>query len=144
MKKSLLILAIIITAMIFSVCGVLIKKNNTLEQVKKKNSEYELYSGKALLGTDITTIMNKAIDQNEKNKIPKDEKGYYIENDTNSIKIDIEMITIEKTYPMEAFFKKGMTSFVENFNLIEFKCTSIEYHKKTGLISKIKFKQLDY
>lgn len=45
---------------------------------------------------------------------------------------------------MEEFYKKNMTNFVENFNLIKFECTSIEYHKKTGQIKRITFKQLEY
>lgn len=53
------------------------------------------------------------------------------------------MITIEKTYQMEDFYNTGMTEFVKNFNLILFKCTSIEYHKKTGLISKITIEQIE-
>ena len=41
-------------------------------------------------------------------------------------------------------FAKDMTNFVSNFNLIKFECTSIEYHKKTGQIKRITFKQLEY
>ncbi len=144
MKKTIIILLIPIAIIIFSTCGLLITKNTTIRQIKQENRQYEYYLGKTILGTDITSIINKAIDQNEKNKIPKDEKGYYIENDEDSIKIEIEMITIEKTYPMEEFYKNDMTNFVENFNLIQFKCTNIEYHKKTGKISKITFKQMEY
>ena len=33
--------------------------------------------------------------------------------------------------------------FVENFNLVYFKCTNIEYHEETGLISKLVFEQID-
>ncbi len=143
MKKTILILLIPIAVIIFSTCGLLITKNTTIKQIKQENSKYEYYIGKTILGTDVTSIINKAIDQNEQNKIPKDGKGYYIENDENSLKIEIEMITIKKTYPMEEFYKNGMTNFVENFNLIQFKCTSIEYHKKTGRIKKIIFRQID-
>ena len=144
MKKNLLIIAIAVAIVIFSMCSLLINKNTTIKRVKQENSQYEIYVGKTIFGTEVTTLMNKAIDQNEKNKIPKDEKGYYIENDTDSIKVVLEMITIEKTYPMEIFYQNDMTNFVENFNITEFECTSIEYHKKTGKISKITLKQLDY
>lgn len=144
MNKSLLILLSLILIIIFSICGFLVTKNTTLRQTKKENSMYEYYLGKTILGTDVTSLMNKAIDQNEQNNIPKNEKGYYIENNENSIKIELEMITIEKTYPMEEFYKNDMTNFVENFNTIKFECTSIEYHEETGKISKIKFKQLEY
>ncbi len=144
MKKTILILLIPIAVIIFSTCGLLITKNTVIRRIKVENSKYEYYLGKTILGTEVTSIINKAIDQNEQNKIPKNEKGHYIENDEDSLKIYVEMITIEKTYPMEEFYKNDMTNFVENFNLIQFECTSIEYHKKTGKISKIIFKQIEY
>lgn len=96
MKKSLFVLIIIILAIIFSVYGWLLIENTKLQQVKKENREYEYYLGKTLLGTEVTSLMNKAIDKNEQNKIPKNEKGHYIENEENSIKIDVEMITTRK------------------------------------------------
>jgi len=144
MKKSLLIIVAVILVIIFSICGFFITKNTTIRQIKKENRDYEYYLGKTLLGTDVTSLINKAIDQNERNGIPKNEKGYYIENGKDSLKIELEMITIEKTYPMEEFYKNDMTNFVENFNTIKFECTNIEYHNETGKISKIKFKQLEY
>ena len=63
--------------------------------------------------------------------------------DNNSIKIELKMITIEKTYPMEEIYNNDITKFVENFNLVKFKCTKIEYHKNTGKISKITFEELE-
>lgn len=111
-------------------------------KIIKYNLEYETYLNKEVLGTDVVSVMNKAINQNEKNNIQKDEKGYYIENNENSIKIYLKMITIEKTYPMEEFYNNGMVNFVQNFNLINFKCTSIEYHQRTGKIKQMIFEEL--
>jgi len=54
------------------------------------------------------------------------------------------MITIEKTYPMEEIYNNDITKFVQNFNIVEFKCSEISYHKKTGKISKIVFDELEY
>ena len=82
------------------------------------------------------------IDQNEKNKIEKNEKGYYIDNKQNSIKIDLKMTTIDKTYPMEEIYNNQITNFVQNFNQIKFKCTKIEYHENTKKISKMVFEEL--
>ena len=144
MKKALLLVLLPISIILFSVFGLLITLNTTNKLIKKENSEYEYYLGKEVYGTDVTTVINKAIDQNERNKIPKDEKNYYIENNENSIKIELKMITIEKTYPMEEIYNHDIHLFVNNFNLVKFKCTNIEYHKKTGKISKITFEQLEY
>lgn len=144
MNKTLVAIFIPIAIILFSVCGLLITTNTTNRIVKQENREYEYYLDKTVYGTEVTTVINKAINQNETNKIPKDEKGHYIENDENSLKIEIKMITIDKAYPMEEIYNNDITKFVQNFNLINFKCTSIEYHKKTGKISKIIFEQLEY
>ena len=87
--------------------------------------------------------LSKVTEQNERNNVSKDENGYYIDNGTNSIKIDLKMITIEKTYPMELIYKNNITNFVKNFNVILFKCTNIEYHKTTGKVSKLIFEQVE-
>ena len=143
MKNTIIIFVSIFIIIISSVYGIYLEFQAEKRQVAKYNLEYETYLGKTMLGTEVVTVMNKTIDQNEKNKILKDEKGYYIENDENSIKIYLKMITIDKTYIMEEFYKNGMTTFVKNFNLIEFKCSNIEYHKKTGLVKQMIFEQLE-
>lgn len=142
MKKTLLLIIIPIIIILFSILGLLINKNTTLKYVKQLNSEYEYYLGKQVYGLDLATLINKAINQNEHNKISKNEKGYYIENDENSIKIEVKMLSTEKTYPMEEFYNNDITRFVDNFNLIYFKCSNIEYHKKTGQISKMMFEEV--
>jgi len=143
MKNIIIIFTIIFIIIISSIYGIYLEMQADKRQIAKYNLEYETYLNKTMLGTDVVTIMNKAIDQNEKNKTEKDEKGYYKENKENSIKVYLKMITIDKTYPMEEFYNNDMTAFVKNFNLIEFKCVEIEYHKKTGLVSKITFEQLE-
>ena len=142
MKKTLLLIAIPIIIILFSICGLLITRNTTLRQVKQLNSEYEYYLGKQIYGLDLTTLINKAVNQNEHNKIQKNEKGHYIENTENSIKIEIKMLSTNKVYPMEEIYNNDITKFVQNFNLIHFKCSNIEYHKKTGQVSKIMFEEI--
>ena len=137
MKKTVLLIAIPIVVILFSVCGLLITKNTTNRLIKEQNSEYEYYLDKTVYGTDVTSIIGKAVDENEKNNIQKNEKGHYIENDENSIKIEIKMLSNGKTYPMEEFYNNDITRFVQNFNLIKFKCTNIEYHKNTGKVKKL-------
>ena len=143
MKQSLLLILAVVFLLIAVACYNLIGIQSKKNSIKKENLEYESYLNKEVYGTDVATIISKAIDQNEKNKIPKDENGLYIENDSNSVKIDLKMITIDKTYPMEEIYNSKMVNFVQNFNTIKFKCTSIEYHKKTGKISKLIFEELE-
>ncbi len=142
MKKTIFAIAIPIIIIVCSACGLLITKNTDIKNIKKFNSQYEYYLDKTIYGTEVATIINKIVNENEKNNIPKDEKGQYIENDVNSIKLDIKMNTNGKTYPMETIYNNDITKFVENFNLVNFKCTKIEYHKNSGYVSKIYFEEI--
>lgn len=143
MKQSFLIILAIIFIVICIVSGTVINIQAEKREINKYNLEYEKYLNKEVKGTEIATLISKVIDQNEKNKVQKNEKGYYIENNENSIKIDLKMTTINKTYPMEEIYNNQITNFVKNFNQIKFKCTKIEYHKNTNKISKMVFEELE-
>jgi len=143
MKNTLFIVLALFFIIICIVCSFLIDLRAEKAQIAKENEEYEEYLNKEILGTELATLISKTVDKNQKNNIQKDEKGYYIDNGQNSIKIDLKMTTIEKTYPMEEIYNNKITAFVKNFNFISFKCTSIEYHEKTGRISKLVFEELE-
>ncbi len=142
MKSSVLfifaIFFIIICIVSFTLINMQIQKN----ELANWNKTYEYYLNKEIPGTEIATLIGKVTNQNEKNNVKKDKNGYYIDNGKNSIKLDLKMITIEKTYPMEEIYNNEIAKFVQNFNFINFKCTSIEYHKTTGKISKLVFEEL--
>ena len=145
MKKAMFayIIAIVIITFII-VCIFMINLNSKNKQsqiIKNYNLEYEQYLNKQVYGTDVASLISKAVNQNIKNNVQKDEKGHFINNDENSIKIDLKMITIDKTYPMEEIYNNEISNFVQNFNLIMFKSIEVQYHKKTGRISKIVFEE---
>lgn len=144
MKKGLILILIALIVGVIVTVGYISNKYTQTSAIQKINKEYEFYKGKELLGTDVTTAINKALDSNERNEIPKDEKGFYIENDTNSIKVEIVMYNEDepKVYQMEAIQKVGITGFINNFNLIDFICSKIEYHEKTKMVRKIVFEQV--
>lgn len=142
MKQSFLLVLIAIFIIICIICTVLINLQAEQDIIKKENSEFEKYLNKEILGTELASLISKVVDKNERNLVLKDEKGYYIENSKDSIKIDLKMTTINKTYPMEEIYNNEIVLFVKNFNLIKFKCINIEYHKKTGKISKLIFEEL--
>lgn len=142
MKKTVLIIAIPMVIILFSICGLFITQKTTIRNIKKYNSQYEYYINKSIYGTELVTLINKVINENEINKVEKDEKGFFIENNENSIKINIKMNTNGKTYQMETFYNNDITKFVENFNLVKFKCTKIEYHKNSGRVSKLYFEEI--
>ena len=145
MKKAFICLIILIV--IGSIVAVVFISNNYKQatEIKNINKQYEEYLNKELFGTDVTTVINRAMNSNEKNKIEKDEKGFFIENDTNSIKVEIVMLNEEgkETYQMETIDKVGINQFINNFNLIIFKCSNIEYHDKTKMVKKIVFEQIE-
>ena len=142
MKKTVLIIAIPIVIILFSICGLFITQKTTIRNIKKYNRQYEYYINKSIYGTELVTLINKVINENEINKVEKDEKGFFIENNENSIKINIKMNTNGKTYQMETFYNNDITKFVENFNLVKFRCNKIEYHKKSGRVSKLYFEEI--
>lgn len=143
MKKTFLLITAIILIIIFIVLGYIFEAQAKQNQAITYNKQYETYLEQEIYGAEIATLINKVTEQNEKNNVQKDQKGYYIDNGTNSIKIDLKMITVEETYPMELIYKNNITNFVKNFNVILFKCTNIEYHKQTGKISKLTFEQIE-
>lgn len=144
MKKNIFTICLIFVIIII----VLFMKYQELEkaqiETKKFNNIYEEYNKENLNGLDITTVINKAIDNNEKYEITKDEKGLYISDDGYSVKIYITLVQNEKTYPMEKINAVGMEAFVQNFGIVEFKCVDIKYHKKTNRISEMTFEATEY
>lgn len=141
MKKTfILIFTILIVIMIIIFVNIQnIQKNK--QKILNYNSEFEYYCKEEILGTDITTIINRATNENEKNNIPKDEKNCYISNNENSIKIFIKMQAAEDIYPMENFYRAGINEFTKYFGSVKFKCTQKKYHEKTGQISEIYFEE---
>ena len=115
MKKSFLIITAIILIIIFIVLGYIFEAQSKQNEAISYNKQYENYLGKEIYVAEIATLINKVTEQNERNNVSKDENGYYIDNGTNSIKIDLKMITIEKTYPMELIYKNNIT-FLYKYN----------------------------
>lgn len=144
MKKilALILLIILVVVGIFAINYKNLQKKK--EEIRNFNLIYENYNKDNLNGLDITTLINKAISNNEKYMVPKDEEGLYILDDENSIEIYVTMIINETTYKMERINTLGMNSFVAYFGQVRFKCTDIQYHKKTGKIASMTFEAKEY
>lgn len=141
MKK----IAVFFTIIIIIVVGIsymYINYQNNINKVKKENSIYESYANREIRGTELATIINKAIDSNTKNDVEKDDKGKYIDNGNNSINIDIKMIDDDNTYNMEKIYNGGISTFTSYYYAIEFKCTKIDYHQNTSKIKYMLFEQI--
>ena len=142
MKKIILI---IISIVIIIVCIIAIKYNSYMIEkniVTEENAQYEQYIKNEIYGIDLATLINKTIDENEKNEIEKDEKGFFIPNEKNSIQIEIYMQDNETTYKIETIHNMGTEQFVQYYGNIQFKCSKVEYHKNTGKIKYMLFEQL--
>lgn len=142
MKKTILSLLVMVI-IIVSIIGIKYYSYKTeLNKLIKENSEYEIFKDKEILGIELATLINKTVNQNEKNEIEKDEEGIYIQNEKDSIEIEIYIVDNETTYKMETFYNAGAEKFVQYYGKIKFKCSKIEYHKKTGKVKYLLFEQL--
>ena len=141
MKKFLVFFVIIIV--IVSIIAVQYSSYKVEQDtIKQENAEFEQYKNKEIYGLDLATIINKVMDKNIKNEIPKDNQNIFIENETNSIKMEIYMTDNEETYRAEIFYNNGIDQFMEFYSDIKFKCSKIEYHEKTGKIKYLYFEQI--
>ena len=143
MKKLIIFLGIAIAIIIIiTIFVTYIGYKDNYNSIKKENMQFESYYEQETYGNNIATLINKAIDNNLKNNIEKDSNGKYIENDTNSINIDIKMTDIDKTYNMESIYNGGIPDFITYYGQIKFKGIKIEYHQKTGRIKYMLFEQI--
>lgn len=140
MKKVFIFLAIVV--IIVALVGYkYISYKNECNNIQKENADFDKYKDQDVYGLEIASMMNKAIDKNTKNKIEKDDQGNFIQNDKNSIEIEIYMTDNETTYKMETIYNAGTEQFAQYYGNIKFKCSKIEYHNKTGRIKYILFEQ---
>ena len=149
MKKSILCIVIIIVLILVVVVIKISNNNKQINDISSYNAGYEQYKDKTLYGADVLTIINKAIENNKINNIEKNEEGYYIENETNSMKVEIKLLSTDEKgevhelqYPMEVLEKAGLDTFIASFSVTTFECTSIEYNS-LGKVCKIALKQLE-
>ena len=142
MKKTIFVMVAIFLIILASLSMVLIGIQSNNKKLQQINSEYEYYLNREIYGTELTTLINKAIDNNEKREVSKDENGFYIGNQTDSILIQVQMLNIEEPYQMEKIYSLGTEQFITLFNSSYFQSDEITYHQKTGRIATILFKQV--
>lgn len=139
--KKIFIFSVILLIIVAIVGIRYVSYKNEYNIVQSENAEFEQYKDKEVYGLSVATMMNKAVDRNTKNKIEKDANGNFIQNDSNSIEIEIYMTDNETTYKMETIYNAGTEQFVQYYGNIKFKCSKIEYHKDTGRIKYMLFEQ---
>lgn len=141
MKKVIILLITIVII----VCIVAFQYNSykrNQNSISSENAEFEQYTTNEIYGIDLATIINKSVDKNEKNKITKDENGFFTQNEENSIEVEIYIKENDTTYKMEQIYKQGTEQFVQFFINEKFKCSKVEYHQKTNKIKYMLFEQI--
>lgn len=141
MKK----IAIFFTIIIIILCGIsylYLNYKSKYNISKKANLEFEKYLNEGVYGTDLTTIINRAVDNNERNEVEKNNKGIYLNNDTNSISIEIKMTDNDAIYQMETIYNSGIQNFINYYSNIKFKCIEIKYHNSSNKVKYMLFEQI--
>lgn len=150
MKKTLLIIIGIVILILAIILGNYYSYKAQKAELNNFNLQYEAYLEKTIYGTEIATVINKAVDNNEKNEVEKEQiendgKTYYFykQNDINSIKVDVQVKykNDNRIYKMESLYQGEITRFVQNYNSVLFKCTKIEYNK-AGKVNYLLFEQI--
>ncbi len=139
--KKIAIFLLIIIGIISTISYLYLNGINNYKNAQKENIKFEIYKDQEITGAEVTTLINKAINSNEQNEIEKDNKGRYIDNEMNSINIDIKFIDDDVTYNIEKIYNKGMDVFLTYYRDIKFKCMEVQYHEKTNKIKYMLFEQ---
>ena len=141
MKKFIIFLVIVLLI----ICGITYmyyRYRANVSLAVKENMPYETYLNRDIYGSTLASVINRAVNDNEQNGVAKDDENFYIENDKNSIKIQVKITDNDTTYDMETFYNGGMENFIKYYSQIKFKCTNVEYHKSTGRIKYMLFEQI--
>ncbi len=142
MRKTIVIMLLILFCIIISIGFTYVNYQNSIKQTINFNKEFEYYYQKELLGTDLTTIINKAVDNNTKNEV-KIINEEYIDDEKFSINIEVKIAeNDDQIYRMEKIYNLGTDQFVRYFGYMKFKCTKIEYHKETKRVKYLLFEQI--
>lgn len=142
MKKTFIIILIICLTLCTAIGIYVIQYRKTQMRIADENNKvYEEYAQDEIFGTDLITLINKTMDKNDRNLVDK-ENGMYVENDTNSIKIDVKFKESDDIIPMEKIAALGQEQFIKFYNISSFKCTTKKYHKLTNNIEYMLFEEI--
>ncbi|MEF2619396.1 MAG: hypothetical protein U0N02_01040 [Clostridia bacterium] len=141
MKRNFFIILTILLIISAIVGCTVYNYRRTQANIAQYNKQYESWYNKQILGTDFISIINKTIDNNEKNDIQKDENNIYIEDNEKSVKIYVKFLESDNIFDMEAISNNGIENFIQNYATFSFKCTKIDYHKN-GNVKSLFFEEI--
>lgn len=140
--KKIALFFLIIVIIVVGISYMYLNYKSNYNTAKRENQKFESYYNQEIEGAELATIINRAVNENNINEIEKDKKGKFINNDNNSINIDIKMLDNDETYNMETLYNGGIDKFVQYYSKIKFKCTDIKYHKSTNKVKYMLFEQI--
>lgn len=141
MKKLIIFFAVIIV-IISGISLIYFNYKAEYNMAKRSNMEFEKYLNKEVDGMEVATAINKAIDNNQKYEIQKDNKGMYLSDNENSISIEIKMTDNDSIYQMETIYNSGIQNFINYYGNIKFKCVNIKYHSSNNKVKYLLFEQM--
>ena len=126
--------------LIISLYGIY-KYRSSIYESQKINNEYKSYYNSQVIGAELVSIMNRTEDVNEKYGVKKNEEGFFIENETNSIRIYISFKYEDeyRTLEMERIINNGTQNFLKVYSTANFKCTDISYHSSSNNVKSLTF-----
>ena len=141
MKKLIIFFSVIIV-IISGISLIYFNYKAEYNIAKRSNMEFEKYLNNEVDGMEVATAINKAIDNNQKYEIQKDNKGMYLSDDENSISIEIKMTDNDSIYQMETIYNSGIQNFINYYGNIKFKCVNIKYHSSNNKVKYLLFEQM--
>ena len=130
MKKIIAVLLVLILIAVIVITVNIKNEQKRKLEIEAFNLPYVEYDKDTVNGLEVITAINKAINNNEKYNIEKDEKV--------SIRVFVKIG--DNTYNMERINELGRESFIEYFGTNSFTCEEIKYHEETGRVSELIFK----
>ena len=140
--KKVTIFFFIIIANLSTILYIYLNYINNYRIAQKENIKFEIYKDENIEGSQLTTLINKAVDSNIQNEVETDKTGKYIDNEENSINIDVKFIDDDITYNIEKIYNGGMSTFLAFYGDIIFKCKDVQYHDKTHKVKYMLFEQI--
>ena len=141
--KKILIGILILLLIIGAAIGYSLNNKIKNKDIDNYNDSYEEYLNLDIRGSTLVSLMNRAINQNEKNNIEKNNDGEYIENDEDSLKIYIKFVDRDTIFSFEKINSLGMDQFASNFSASLFRCYKIDHHESTDLVSRMYFEEVE-
>lgn len=141
MKRIIILLTISIIA-ISTVIYVSYQYKFKKSEMLLNNSKYDTLLNKEISATELASLMNSTINKNYANNISKDSNEIYIDNNKDSINIEIKFKQSNEKIQEEKIVKNDISKFIQYYSDVNFKCTKIEYHDETKYVKYLLFEEV--